>query len=235
MVKSFNFGGSVNNWKLFFASVSILSLTACETLMTRSDVREVEQKQRMQDQVVTLQRTTADTNNRFADIESDLRSLNGRVEVVENRLGQNSQEREKTKGLIEQHSTENSKKIQILQDEISKLHEQLDAMNAEINAIKTAAAEAQTEKAIPKKDLYEIAEELYQKKDWRKAILNFQRFRDSNPKHKLFADATFKIGVSFQELGMKDEARTFYDEVIAKFPNSSESKKARSRLKSLKK
>jgi TolA-binding protein len=35
-------------------------------------------------------------------------------------------------------------------------------------------------------------------------------------------------------LGMKDEAKTFYDEVIGKYPNSSDAKKARTRLKSLK-
>lgn len=226
----------MKNGKIFFLAVSFLSLTACETLMTRGDVREAEQKRQMQDQVVTLQRTTADTNSRFADIESDLRTLNGRLEVVENRVGQNSQDREKTKGLIEQHSTENSKKIQILSDEVAKLHEKLDAMTAELTAMKQAAADAQqAEKQAPKKDLFELAEESFQKKDWRKAILNFQRFRDTNPKNKLFPEATYKIGVSFQELGMKDEARTFYDEVIAKYPNSSEAKKSKTRLKSLKK
>jgi TolA-binding protein len=221
--------------KISIIAVSFLGLTACETLMTRGDVREVEQKRQMQDQVVTLQRTTADTNNRFSDIESDLRNLNGRVEVLENKSGQSGQERERTKALIEQSSNDSNKKMQILQDEVAKLHEKIDAMTAEMNAMKQAASESQAQAVASKKDLFEIAEELFDKKDWRKAILNFQRFRDANPKHKHFADATYKIGVCFQELGMKDEARTFYDEVIAKFPNSPEAKKARTRLKSLKK
>lgn len=226
----------VKNWKNWIVAVSFLSLAGCENLLTRGDIREAEQKQKVQEQVSSLQRTTADTNNRFADIESDLRSLNGKVEVLENRLAQSGQDRDKAKNLIEQSNADSAKKIQILQDEISKLHEKIEAMNAELTAMKTAAAEAHAaEKAAPTKNQFEVAEDLFEKKDWRKAILNYQKFRDSNPKHKLFPEATYKIGVSFQEMGMKDEARTFFDEVIAKFPRSSEAKKAHTRLKSLKK
>ncbi len=212
---------------------AILGLTACEGLMTRGQVREVEQKHQIQDQVVTLQKTNADVTNRFSEIEADLRSMNGRVEVVENKIDKTNQEKERQKSAVEQSSAENSKKILVLQDELEKLHEQVGALTAELNAIKTAAPEVSSDKAA-KKDLYDIGEEHFQKKDWKKSILNFQKFRDSNPKSKKFSEATYKIGVSFQELGLKDEARTFFDEVTSKFPSSAEAKKAKTRLKSLK-
>ena len=54
-----------------------------------------------------------------------------------------------------------------------------------------------------------------------------------NPKGKRYADATYKIGMSFQELKLKDDAKAFYQEVIQKFPKSSEAKKAEVRLKKL--
>lgn len=226
----------MKNVKIAALLAFVFGLTGCETLMTRGQVREQEQKKQIHEQVVTLQRTTADVNNRFNSIEEDLRSLNGRVESLEVRSNQSGQERERLKAAAEQGSQENSKKIQILQEEMIRMQEQVGALTAELNAMKTAAASAASaNSAASKKDSYETAEELFDQKEWRKAILNYQRFRDANPKHKKFSDATYKIGVCFQELGMKDEARTFYDEVVSKFPNSAEAKKAKTRLKSLKK
>ena len=55
-----------------------------------------------------------------------------------------------------------------------------------------------------------------------------------NPTGKRYAEASFKMGQSFQELGMKTEARSFYSEVLEKFPKSDWAKKANLHLKSLK-
>lgn len=211
-------------------------------MVTRSEVREIENKRQMQDQVVNLQKINADTANRFSDIESDLRSMNGRLEVVENRLQQSQSEREKIKAIAEGSNADSSKRMMLIQEDLIRLQEQVGILTAELNAMKAAVAAgaesqaaASSEKSAGKKDSFQQAEEHFKNKDWRKAILNYQKFRDGNPKSKNFPEATYKIGVSFQEIGMKDEARTFFDEVIAKFPNSSEAKKARTRLKSLKK
>ena len=228
------------NLMVLFISTSVMGLTACETLMTRTDVREVEQKRQMQDQVVNLQRTHADTNNRFSDIESDLRSMTGRLEVVENKLQRSDRDRENLKALAENSSADSSKKLVLIQEEMLRLQEQVSVLTTELNAMKAALAAnaesmaaANAEKAAAKKDLFEQAEESFDKKEWRKAILNYQKYRDANGKSKRFPEATYKIGVSFQELGMKDEAKTFFDEVVSKFPKSSEAKKAKTRLKSL--
>jgi TolA-binding protein len=98
-----------------------------------------------------------------------------------------------------------------------------------------AAAAAAGEKSSKKKsDTYETAQDLFAKKEWKQAILNFQKYRDENPKGAKFADATYKIGVSFQELGMKDEAKTFYEEVLNKFPKSEDAHRAKIRMKGLK-
>jgi TolA-binding protein len=117
------------------------------------------------------------------------------------------------------------------------MQEQIGALTAELNAMKAATQEsnAGTSASGKKADQFDVAEDLFAKKDWKRAILNYQKFRESNPRSKKVPEAIYKIGVSFQELGMKDEARTFFDEVIAKFPNSAEAKKARTRLKSVKK
>ncbi len=208
----------------------------CETLMTRRDVRDVEQKRQIQDQVVTQQqRTNADINNRLSDVDSDLRAMNGRIEVLENKVGQQSQDRDKNKNSFEQQQEEQNKKIQILQETVIKLQDQLNTLSAEMGNAKSNQNENVSSDKANKKDYLELAEERFKEKDWKRAILNYQKFRDANPHHKKFAEATLRIGASFHELGMKDEAKSFYDEVIAKFPNSLEAKKAKIRLKTLKK
>lgn len=226
--------------KSFFRTslvLSILTLTACQSgLMTRGDIKEVESKKQVQESVSTLQKTTADANNRFSEIESDLRNMNGRIEVMENRISQANSEKEQLSGAANKSLQEQAQKTQILQDEVSRLQEQVGALTAELAAMRSAVgSDASSNSSGAKKDAYEIAEELFNKKDWKKAILSYQKYRDTSPKGKKIPDATYKMGVSFQELGLKDEARTFYDEVIAKFPQSLEAKKARTRLKSMKK
>ena len=184
------------------------------------------------DRVSNLQKSTADTNSRFSDLETETRELHGKIEVLENRMGQNAMAQEKTKKAAEDQSAELAKKVQILQDELAKLQEQLTQVAGEV-----ASRPAETSAVNSGKNdrsHFELAEDLFEKKDYRKAILNFQKFRETRPRDKKVPEAIYKIGVSFQELGMKDEARTFYEELLAKYSNSQEAKRAKIRLKKLK-
>lgn len=218
--------------------LTALFLTGC--LQTRNDVRDNESRQVMAQQVTSMQRATADTGNRFSDIEEQIRNLNGRVDVVENKQDNNSLPKD-LKNAQEQNAAL-SKKVDILQDSLTKMETMVFQLNAQVNALNASrAAEAaektaeKAEKAVKHKDVYEVGQEFFTKKDWKQAILNYQKYRDENPKGGHFADSTYKIGVSFQELGMKDEAKTFYDEVVSKFPKSEEARRAKIRLKGLKK
>jgi TolA-binding protein len=134
------------------------------------------------------------------------------------------------------------KKLQAYEDAIRKLEAQVQTLNDEVTKLKETPpppeAEAAPAPASSKKGKssgpYEAGEDHFGAKKWKEAIVSFQKYRDQNPKGKNYADATYKIGVCFQELGMKDEAKSFMEEVTAKFPNSKEAKKAAFRLKNLK-
>jgi TolA-binding protein len=195
-----------------------LILAGCP-LLTRNDMEQAEQKKSMQDQVVTLQKNTADQQSKFNEINDELRELSGRIEVLENRLNTNSADKNRAQSIQDEQLAETNKKVQLLQEEIGRLEGQIAALSGGEVAAKQPAG------------LFEQGEESFSKKDWKKAILSYQKFRDSNPKSKKFAEATFKIGMSFQELGMKEEAKTFYEEVISKFPTTPFAKAARSKLK----
>lgn len=218
---------------VFLFAGSFLLMGCQNMLMTRSDVKEAEQRRQYQDQVSTLQKNNADVGGRFSEIEDDLRRMVGRVEVLETRLAQSNAEKEKISRESDVNSAESAKRIQILQEEIARLDGQLAAITESQKA--QAAAPAATTSSGTKKNDFEQGEDLFGAKEWRRAILAYQKYRDANPKGKNFTEATYKMGVSFQELGLKDEARTFYEEVVAKHSKSPEAKKAKTRLNSLKK
>ena len=122
-----------------------------------------------------------------------------------------------------------------MERDIANLNSDLQALRSEKIAAASNRSSSESSKSSNKKDYYEIAQDFFNKKDWKQSILNFQKYRDENSKGSKFADATYKIGVSFQELGMREEAKTFYDEVVAKFPKSEEARRAHIRLKGMKK
>lgn len=219
----------------------VFGLSGC--LQTRTDVRESEQKQTIQQEVVRQQRASADISSKFTDMEDDIRNLRGRLEVLEHKNSQNVQESESVKRYASDQVADSNKRVALLQEGLTTLEKTVFQLNAQVNALQAekAAAAAQasaaqaTAVANSKRDSYEVAKEHFNAKDWKKAILSYQKYRDENPSGKKAADATYKIGVSFQELGMKEEAKTFYDEVVSKYPNTDEARRAKVRLKSVRK
>ena len=219
------------------AALSLTTLTGC--LKTRNEVRETDQRQVMQQQVVTLQKTNAESGSRVGDLEQQMRELNGRVDVVENQMGKGSAGVENALKTSHTQNQELVQRVALLQEALTKMERDILTLNAEIQGLKAEKISAQANraaeetKAAARKDTYEVGQENFTKKNWKQAILNFQKYRDEYPKGGKFADATYKIGVSFQELGMKDEAKTFYEEVVTKFPKSDEARRCRIRLKNL--
>lgn len=223
-----------------FCGVFVLAV-GC--LQTRTEVKEIEQRQVMQQQVSTIQKNTADVSSRFVDIEEQMRTMNGRIEVVENQLQRENQQIQSHSKAHSEQLGEVNKKSELLQDSVVKMEQQIFTIQAELTKLRaeyaalqvTNQAKAQTAvPAKPAKSTFDLAQEQFAKKDWKQAILSYQKYREENPKGKSIILATLRIGACFQELGLKDEAATFYKEILAKYPKSEEAKKAKTRLKSLK-
>lgn len=217
-------------------------------LQTRTEMRETEQRQNLSQTVSSLQKENADVGSRFADVNENMRDLRGRIEVLENKMQSANQADARNNKAVADQNQDLNKRVQMIQDTIAKMDAHIQALNAdllaqkaELAAAKAAAiahANSSDDNAAPaagKKDTFEVASSYFEKRDWKKAVLEYQQYREKFPKGKKFAEATYRIGVCFQELGMKDEARSFYEEVVSKFPDGGEAKKARTRLKSLKK
>lgn len=223
---------------LIFMTVllGLSALTGC--LQTRTAVKEQEEKVVLKKQVANLQQSTADVNTRFQEVQDEFLRLNGRIETNEARFARTDQKIDKNTQGLDLRFKEMDSKLLAYREEIDELKAQLATLQeenrraqaqAQAEAIRDAQARAQAAEKGP----YALAEDSFEKKNWKEAILDYEKYRKSNPKGKQFAMATYKIGVSFQELGLIDEAKAFYEEVIQKFPKSSEAGKAQTRLKSL--
>jgi TolA-binding protein len=218
-------------------SILLIGQTAC--LQTRSNVKEQEEKQVLRKQVVTLQQTTADTSSRFSEIEEDLRKTSGRFETLDSRITQIKERAEKNDFSLESKIKEQETKFQVLREELAKQQAEIAEIRAANQVLQAAlaagGATGKTSSGSEGKNPFEVGELKFEQKNWKDAIFAFEEYRKSNPKGKNAAAATYKIGVSFQELGLNEDAKPFYEEVVAKFPKSKEADRARARLKALNK
>jgi TolA-binding protein len=132
--------------------------------------------------------------------------------------------------------------MQALQEEIVSMRSKDSSKGSSSENSKNSEKHADSSKGKDKakdskdkdKNLFDSALSNFEDKKWKEAILSFEQYREKNPKGKHAAEAAYKTGVCFQELGMIEEAKVFYQDVLAKFPQSDMAKKAQSRLKALK-
>lgn len=223
--------------KLILLIAVLFQMSSC--LKTRGDVYDPPMPQRSGGNASS---SATDEVNRTSEINETLRELSGRIEVLENQLRTAEKNSETMRNEKDVTIKDLDRKTQLMQEELSKNEALIGQLQNELTQIKANHTSAQNSSASGTKgekkstsETYNQAEELFKQKDWKKAILTYQKYRDDNPKGKMLAEATYKIGVSFQELGMKDEAKTFYEEVIAKHAQSDTAKKAKFRLGQLKK
>lgn len=211
-------------------------LSGC--LRTRSEVSPGEQSYISRKKQQENQKAANSTSKEITvDPEETIRTLNGRIEVLENQVSQLQKENANAA------NSADAAKIAALQEALSKMELQIQKMEAEKGAAvdpKSKSSDENLKSVLPpsevapsKKTSYEVAEEYFGKKEWKKAILSYQKFAEEFPKSKLVPDAKYKTGVAFQELGLKDEALAFYEEVQAQYPQTLAGKKSKIRMSSL--
>lgn len=225
----------MTKWTLIiFTALAGLFLSGC--LKTRGDLRPDQQYAVPTQNTQTVGRAAsvnaADSAARIAELEEQVRILMGRAEESENALRAKNMQVQTETQMVQEQKGDLERKLVAYQEALTKMEAQLVNLNAEVQALRAEKAESQKKSTF--KNAFEEGQSYFDKKEWKTAILAFQKYRDQNPKGKNFAEATYRIGVSFQELSMKDEAKTFYDEVVASFPQSDAARKAKIRLKSLK-
>ncbi|MEO5968562.1 MAG: tetratricopeptide repeat protein [Bdellovibrionia bacterium] len=78
---------------------------------------------------------------------------------------------------------------------------------------------------------YMRASSFFKLKQYKNAIVDFSKFPEKFSKSPRTPEAMYKIGLSFDALDMKEDARGFYQEIVEKYPKSPEAKKAKKKAK----
>jgi tol-pal system protein YbgF len=81
---------------------------------------------------------------------------------------------------------------------------------------------------------YWIGEASYAQRDFKEAIVAYERLVQLHPRSPKVAEAMLKVGASYNELGDKAAASKVLNELIAKHPNTTEAGQARTLLQQIK-
>ncbi len=217
---------------------ALLMASGCVGLRTREEVNNqlgTKRQAQGQTQVTQIQREKADAENKVLILQDEIKTLHGRLDLLERKAQNNqaSQMGPTNSDIIEQMKIFEQSNA-TLKAKIEDLEKRLAAAQAANVPKPTAPSAPASTTAAPKPGPFQLAETAFSKKQWKDAILNYQAYRDQNSKGKSYAEATYKIGVSFQELNMNEEAKVFFEEVLQKFPKSPTARKAKFRLGQLK-
>jgi TolA-binding protein len=216
---------------LLFCVLNIM--TGC--LQTRSDLNAAKEKKVIQSQVANLQKQTADVDVRFSEINEDLRTLDGKIEELDTKFvrSQNGAQQKNTKS--ESDLVVLQDKVKVLEEAMMGLDKKFKDLQEDFAEVKSAKAAVVAEKPVSQDGLLNSADGHFNKKEWKSAIVNYQKYLENYPKGKKAGFVTLKIAESLEGLGKVSDARLFYEEVVSNFPGSQSAKKAESRLKQLKK
>ena len=192
----------------------LLVPTISGCLKTRSDVGQSHDNQVVEQRlnVETVDSLKANYSIKINELELELRRLNGKLEELEHKLsggGMGNNE------LIKQN--------RILISSIVELKSRL-------NALEGGQGRQVQETNSPLSG----AEELFRQKKWSEAIIEYEKYRSAtNKKDDRWAQATYKIGLCFQNMNLHREAESFYKEVIDHSPNSPVAVMAKKQLQTL--
>jgi TolA-binding protein len=213
-----------------------LGLMGCPALQSRNELKTADGRFETSDNSSSRPSRSvaaparAEAVSDYQNLLEEVRRLNGQVEEMQHKMQQYEQNKNQDSVAV---------KIDAIEKRLISFSETLLLFEQQMNQKLGASSAAKPSEAKPtnskSEDPFEKGEALFKKSDWKNAILEFNRYRDNFPKGKNYSEATYKIGVCFQELNMKEEARAFYTEVIEKFPKAKSARSAKYRLNQLKK
>lgn len=166
---------------------------------------------------------------RWQEIQTGLRNFNGRIEDLEQRMKNFETQQKESQNRIDLHQ-------ELIREPLKAHKDHLKNVEVEIIKLKQAMLilSAQMEKSqkrrgrgVQKQNPFVRAERNFKRQKWTQAIKDYEAYRKKYPKGKNYVEATYKMGLSFQNLNFKKEALSFFQEVVQRFPKSRQAKKAR--------
>jgi TolA-binding protein len=204
--------------KLIILSLFTLMISGC--LQTRAQVKknsfenkEELQSNEKQSEIEQIQTELTRVIGKVEEIEHNLQNFNaGNMQAELNKMQNSIQELEKTQYLL-----------------VSELKALKDRLGLSQNQPQTSSATSINSNKAEDEQHFENAEAEFKNGNYKKAIVEYSKVQEKNPKFKKMPYVLYQIAKSFEKLNMKSEAQAFYNDLIEKYPKSPEAKKARQR------
>jgi tol-pal system protein YbgF len=164
---------------------------------------------------------------RLADMEKTLTSLQGRVSALEKYLHM-----EKAPAKKKSVKSAGQSKSSLSSDQLyAQAKKELDtgAYSSARSKFQQFIKKYPTSKNADNAQFW-IGESYYNEKSYKKAILEYQKVIDSYPKGNKLPAALLKQGYAFLNIGQKQNARIVWEGLIKKYPNSNEAGIAKRKL-----
>ena len=227
----------------------LFGATGC--LKTRAQLREESNDQSRPIAVEPAQDVKPNEAYAVDELRAEITHLVGRVEDLEraekDRSVKGSAESKEELKKVEEQIRQLDESYQTLSEELKKLEkapvvaDPVDLFKKAKNQFSSQEYELAAETfgnyiKIPKaKNLQDAlflrGESYYHLKQYKKAIVEYSKISEKYSHSPHMAETLYKIGLSFEALGMKEDAKGFYQELVEKFPKSEEAKKSRKKAK----
>ena len=197
-----------------FLFLIVLVVSACGITFTTREDKMTSSKSSIP-LISEVRKQNAEMTSRLMNYEEDLRIKDGRIEELEVYIKQfERQNKSELKGIIEERDA--------YRDSLSALNKEKLELLKELALVKEEHKETNEKlkwASTPADEMLKTGDKFFEDKKWTEAVTTYQLFREktSNKKTSEYAMVTYKIGVCFQELGLKNEAKTFYKSVVNGF------------------
>lgn len=215
--------------KFFLIAAIAVMIFGCQTsLKTR---QENAASRRSIPPISEVRKENADLKVKLMNMEEDLRIKDGKIEELEFYI-------QKIKEKNESNQKDETEVLNAYKDSVESLLAEKKELLKKISLLEEANEITQKKlksATTPADELLKTGNEKFEEKKWTEAISQYQAYREktTNKKSSDYALVTYKIGVCFQELGLKAEAKTFYTSVMKNFEGTDAYKYAKYRLSQL--
>lgn len=215
--------------KFFLIAITIFGTVGCQTSFKPRQESTI--TGRNIPSISAVRKENAELKVKLMNMEEDLRIKDGKIEELEVYIQNIKQKNEDSKKDEAEVLSAYKESVESLLSEKKELLKKISLLQ-EANQITQKKLKSAT---TPADELLQLGDKRFDEKKWTEAISQYQAYREKteNKKSKDYALVTYKIGVCFQELGLKAEAKTFYNSVVKNFEGTDAHKYATYRLSQL--
>lgn len=237
----------MKKFSFFFALSTLITLTSC--IKTRAQLKESETSDSVSTRAAAPKSIDTSGDSYAVDeLKAEITRLTGRIEDLEK--GQTTGRTYKDEDIkkIETRLIELEKtQIEVLERLKGGAGAQAPEKDPKEHLEKAKKAFEETEyetvvtettaylKSNPKNSeeaIFLRGDAHFRLKEYKKAIVDFSKFPEKYPDSPKTPKALLKIGQSFDNLQMKEDAQAFYQELQDKYPKSAEAKELKKKAKS---